>query len=794
MAGERRTLRLTCEAYTRAVPYYVSRDLLRQLLGPNGEDSDALTLEQLRGYIQAHCPHLLPMLPLVAVAAGIEAPSTREVDELAPQFRAARLHEVVLEVIERALLAPTLLLVEHAHHMDDASAGLFEALAARVTRSPWLMITTRRDGSGGFVVAEDVGARVELEPLTPEATLALAEATPEAHVVPPHTLKLAVDRAAGNPEYLLDLLAAAASGSETLPDTLETAASARIDALDPGDRVLIRRAAVLGLTFRPEQLVYVLPEGTPPPDQTTWQRLAAVFAVDADGHLRWRRPALCEAAYEGLPFRVRRELHATVGRVLEADVGRDVDSDPAVLSLHFSRAGDHERAWRYALMGAERATAVFAHGDAARLYRRGVESGRAAGADPRKLAETFEALGEALRQAGERQAANDAYTSSRKLFAGSPIDEARLCYRHSVAAERASSAQTVVRWAKRGLRILEHFADDEARRLRAQLLSALGSARQWQRRLRQAEQTCREAIEVAEAVGELRALAHACYVLDQVLVEDGRFDEATHSLRALDIYRALGELERESWVLNNLGAIAYWRGEWDQAIELYTKQAECSQRAGNPSDVAYTDCNVGEILSDQGLLDQAMRRLQRARRVWSSTREATMLPYIDLQIGRVAARDGRYEEALTTLTSGAARLRQLGAEAYASFADSLIAEAEAFGGDPERALALVDQLLALTDRYAPLLHRVRGISYARMGANDAAAGELRQALRLARQRDAHYDRAATLDVMARVIGLDDREIAERDAGLARLHIAALPSPVLSPIGWRGHPSRVPSVV
>jgi tetratricopeptide (TPR) repeat protein len=664
--------------------------------------------------------------------------------------------------------------------MDEASAGLLEALAARVQRSPWLLIATRRDVAGGFLPAADVRQRVELAPLTPEATLALAEATPEAHVVPPHTLELAVQRAAGNPEYLLDLLAAAASGSDTLPDTLETAASARIDALDPGDRVLIRRAAVLGLTFRPEQLVYVLPEGTPPPGEATWRRLSGLFAVDSDGHVRWRRPALCEAAYERLPFRVRRELHATVGNALEADVGRDVDADPVVLSLHFSRAGDHERAWRYALMGAERATAVFAHGDAARLYRRAVEAGRAAGVTTRELAAAWEALGEALRQAGEPRAAGDAYTAARRLFAGSPVDEARLCYRHAVAVFRSGSLVSAVRWSHRGLRLLEARGDREAKRWRAQLLSALAGFQQSQGRTRDAERTCHEAIAVAEEVGELSALAHACYTLDWVLVGSGRPQEATHSVRALAIYRELGDLERESSVLNNLGGLAYWRGDWDEAIGLYRRQAESSERAGNPSDAAYTDANIGEILSDQGKLDEARERLSRARRIWSSTGDVLMPTLADAHLGRLAAREGRYDDALTTLTTAAERMRRLGAAADAHFADALVAEAEAFGGDPARAIRLSQRLLRISDRDAPLLRRVQGIARARLRDVEGALRELDASLRLARESEADYDIAATLDAIARVSGLDDAGAHERDEILQRLHVVALPAPVLAP--------------
>ena len=172
---------------------------------------------------------------------------------------------------------------------------------------------------------------------------------------------------------------------------------------------------------------------------------------------------------------------------------------------------------------------------------------------------------------------------------------------------------------RRGLRVLEDVRGRDAQRWRARLIAELAWIRQRQRRYREAERLCREALKVGEAVGELRAQARACYTLDWALFELGRFDEATHSARALEIYRELGDPEQEGGVLNNLGGLAYWRGRWQEAIELYEQAGVCSERAGHAADVAFTDANVGEILSDQGRLDEAEAQLRRAQRVWNAT-------------------------------------------------------------------------------------------------------------------------------------------------------------------------------
>src|ERR1700733_4161323 len=124
---------------------------------------------------------------------------------------------------------------------------------------------------------------------------------------------------------------------------------ARIDALDPRDGAVDRRAAVLGINFHPRRLADVLATDTPLPEDGFWDRLSSVFACEPDGHVRFKRPAIQEVAYASLPFRLRRELHMAVGLRLELDAGRELDAGPAILSHHFLLAGAHARAHRDAM-------------------------------------------------------------------------------------------------------------------------------------------------------------------------------------------------------------------------------------------------------------------------------------------------------------------------------------------------------------------------------------------------------------------------------------------------------------
>ena len=145
------------------------------------------------------------------------------------------------------------------------------------------------------------------------------------------------------------------------------------------------------------------------------------------------------------------------------------------------------------------------------------------------------------------------------------------------------------------------------------MLAALAMTRQRQGRSEDAIALCAQAIAEGEGAGEERAVAHACHVLDWALHDAGRPEEATHSARALAIYERLGDLDRQAAVLNNLGAFAFHAGDWREAVVLYRRAANASAQAGDVVNAAFGDCNVGEVLVEQGRLTAADEALRAAR-------------------------------------------------------------------------------------------------------------------------------------------------------------------------------------
>jgi tetratricopeptide (TPR) repeat protein len=538
---------------------------------------------------------------------------------------------------------------------------------------------------------------------------------------------------------------------------------------------------VLGTAFRARELEGLLGDDVPAPDRDTWARLGAYFKEEPGGQLRFRREVVRDVAYAGLPFRVRRELHAAAAERLVRELGDDADDEAARLAVHFHRAGAHGKAWRYARIAADRASERAAFADAANLYRRALDSSRGLAVAPGELAAVWDSLANAYVRTGEFERAGDALTAARRLVAGDRMRTAHLLWLHARIAERIGQISRAVRWSHRALRVLDGADEAGAASARAHVIATLAKVRQRQGRVAEAVRLARQAIAEAEAAGEELALGQACKVLDWALVESGRAAEAGYSARALEIFRRHGAIARESQVLNNMGGFAYRAGNWEEAVGLYRDAADAATRAGDVVLAAFSDCNVGELRSDQGRLEEAEPLLRRALQVWRGTADEHGVAFATALLGRLHARAGHDEHAIELLEDALARFRTLGVGLDAALVEALLAEAALFDGRAEEAHERALKLFAELPRDAllgPLLHHVAGVALAQLGDAAAAMQALEASVEAARTAELPFEMLMALDALDK-LSPSDALRRERDELLARLGIERLPGPPLA---------------
>ena len=779
---------IRCEAYEATAPYAPFWVLLRYLLGVEPTDTRDDVERRLRHRLGELAPDLFPSLSLLGTPLDLDLADPPDIAALEPAFRRARVEEATATFLLRALRRPAVLVFEDVQHMDEPSVGLLRQLIA--LEVPAMLCVTRRAAEGGFVADPDTEVRtLELAPLTVEESAdALFRATEDAPLLPREIRTLA-ERAAGNPLFLEEMLRSVSEHGDlaSLPASIDAAVIAEIDRLPARHRQVLRRASVLGQSFAVDELAEILAPDLPPPDDATMRELREFLVDDGPSRVRFRMAIVRDSAYEELPFRQRRELHARAADALERTLGPDLDSEAALVSLHFLQAQRFEEAWRYAGVAGERAGAVYANVEAAVFFERAIAAARRLPELARtEVAAVWERLGDVRERAGAYDRALRAYRSARRMLSDEPILEAHLFLKESWIPERMGRFSEAVRAVRKGLAVLDGVSTPEAGRQRAELSAWYAAMRQAQGRNREAITWCERAIAEARESGSLAAEAHASFILDWAFVSVGRFDLATHSDRALEIYRETGDLGGEAGVLTNLGGFAFFQGRWDEAVALFERARDVRLRTGNEVDAAMCNCNVAELLTDQGRYEEAERQLNEALRVCRAADYRSGMAFARGLLGRISAQGGRPEVAHEHFDAARREYAGAGLEGDAQLVDLHRAECFVLEGRSREALSLIAGTLSApgddeADQDRARLERIRGYALWQLGELENARAAFDASLTAGRARDADYEVAASLIALARF---------ERAAGRAEVAASfeAEGDALMGPLGVQSVPA------
>lgn len=790
-----RKIEAACEAYTASTPYAVWRELMRELMEFGRDDPDTAVIERVRAELEAKAPELMPWLPLIATTLGIEIDPTPEMDMLAESNRRAKLHESLVCFLAVIFPKSCLVEIENAHHMDEASAELLAHVAGDLGSRPWLFAVARRASASGFRTVDGPAiVRIELKPLAAQDALRMVQLAAQQSALPAHVLEVVATRSGGNPQFLRDLLRTAiqSGGTADLPDSAEAAAMAQIDGLAPEDRALVRRAAVFGLTFHPRMLEWFADEGEgSPPRPETWNRLHELFDEEPDGYLRFRRSLLRDAAYEGLPYKLRRKLHGAVATHFEAELDFP-DEAAGALSLHYLEAGEYRPAWRYAKIAAERAEAVFAHIDAAHLYNRALEAGRKLEElDPAQIGVLQRALGDAWYHGGEFKKASDAYVASRAYTKDQPLVDAFLLLELSYVEEKLGRFEQALAWADQARTRLEGVHGPEAAKHMARIGAWYASVLQREGRTAAALEWAERAVKEAEASDEFEALGDAYLVMGWAYGELGREGALPLVQRSLEAYQHCGNRVQEASVLATLGVVCQWEGRWDEALSFYERGRDASLKLGGIVYAALARINIAEILIDRGEWAEAEALLLETLPVWKASQQVYFLAGCLNLLGRALMRLGRFDEALARLEEAKAKFAQVGAEGEVPTIEARIAECRVAMGKPDDALRLANEMLDRADssngiaRMVPLLQRVKGHALMQQedlwGARDA----LEASLAAARERNNQFEAALTMLSLIELDRLEGVEpphemVTESRSVISTFKVRAVP-PVPAPI-------------
>ncbi len=706
-----------CLPYGEGVAYWALDEIVKSEAGILETDdpgtADAKLVSSVRELVRDPTDatwveeHLRPLVGLAGAAEG----ETR--DEAFSAWR-----RYIEALAERA---PLVLVFEDLHWADEGLLDFIEYLADWSRHAPLLLLCTarpdlqeRRDAWGGHGNT----LTITLPPLTGEETGRLLSLLLLRSDVPDELREVLLARAEGNPLYaeefvrmLVDrgLLVAENGGWKLheaelpLPESVQGIIASRLDALAPEEKWLVQAASVVGRTFLPGAVAAV--SDTDPAD--VQEVLAAL-----EGRGLFRRYRARDGGEREFVFH-----HALVRDVAYRQIPRARRAERHLLAADWldslGRPDEHAETAAYHYLAA-------------------IEYVRAVGGDAAPFAERARA---ALRRAGERLLALNAYAASAGFFGGalelSPPEDERpeLLFSYGKALSRSASpdedALVEARDSMLAAGDAERAAESQA--ILAELL--------WRREQRdEAFAELREAVAALEARPPSYAKAYvlstlarfhaagdepeaalelapgAMAIADELRLDDLRADMliTVGIARAITGDRAgLDDLERSIRISEesnsplsirgylNLGSMEANFGDLRRAAELHEQGHRLAERFG---DAAWSEWFEAERLYQAyWSRDWDTARLLADQLVARSERGPSRRPELDARIVRawIALSDGDVPLAVAEAERALALSRAAGVPQNLYPALALHARALAAAGRADDAATDADELLGL---------------------------------------------------------------------------------------------------
>jgi len=347
-----------------------SRDRVCRLVtvhGPAGVGKSRLARELVRDLGESACvvstrclPYgdgltLLPLTELIR-SADVETIVAAAREEPDSALIAERLHNLLDDVdtpstqetfwaIRRALEVlgrerPLVVCVEDVHWAEPTFLDLLEYLAGWTTGAAVLLLCLARPELlderprwGGDAIA--------LQPLSEDESQQLLDALAAEWTLPPDALATIAETAEGNPLFVEQMVAMLAeTGTTAVPPTIQALLAARLDQLDPIERAVLERAAVVGRDFLRGAVVALSPpEEHAAIGPTLLSLVRKEFVrpqpspVAGDDGFRFRHALIRDAAYSVVPKEMRATLHEQFARWLD-----DRDAADELVGYHLEQA------------------------------------------------------------------------------------------------------------------------------------------------------------------------------------------------------------------------------------------------------------------------------------------------------------------------------------------------------------------------------------------------------------------------------------------------------------------------
>ncbi len=645
----------------------------------------------------------------------------------------------------------------------------------------------------------------------------------------------------GNPFFVEELLRAwAAEGriDELLhrtslddlpvPRSIQRTVQQRVEQLPQTTRTILHHAAVIGQRFdfqllqaatgmEEKQLLHALKESME----------AHLIVQESADQFAFKHALTCAAVYSMLMLRDCRAVHQTVAEALERLSGTRTDALAAQSAYHFYQAGVWQKAMEYSQRAGGRAQALYAPREAVTHFTRSLDAAQQLGISPprsclRGRAQAYEILGEfdraridyegtleLARQAAQRgdewQSLIDlgflwqsrAWTRSGEYFEHA-YTLARSLEETALIAEslnhtgywRAHSGQ--FREAQSDHQpALQLFQELNDRRGMAQALELLGLDSYTLGEVVQGAASCQQAVLILRGLKDRQGLANALRTLSfrarldtEVMGEIDLHELAALSEESLEIAHSCDYRVGEAAALHEAAACLSRAGEYGRAWEYLRGALSIAEEIEHRELLISVHLAWGsEFYTGLLAFAEAREHLEAARAAAQERGSAAFMLHTTASLAHacILQRDlARARELLDAVLHGdapdATKMNSLLRNCWAARA-----ELELALGNPDRALEIVERLLASTANLAqygpqavPRLSQLRGHALVALRRTEEAISEFEGAQTVSQkqgQRSMQWQLHADLGKAYRL--LDRRDDASGEFSSARTTIQEL---------------------
>ncbi|MDA9436796.1 AAA family ATPase [Bradyrhizobium sp. CCBAU 51627] len=791
--GQHRRLRYFCSPHhTHSALYPVIAQLEQAANFESGSGAGA-RIDRLEALLEPTATNLPLDVALIAELVGVPMDGRYPALAISPQQR----REMTLNALLNQLSGgtgqtPVLIVVEDAHWIDPTSLDLLDAIVARASNLPLLLLVTARPGFQPSWVGQPHVAMLPLNRLGRSESAGIIGDIARDDL-PDAIVEQILSRTDGVPLFIEELthalledgLSREASGgsvidgalpSPAIPTTLKASLAARLDLLGDAAKDVASIGAAIGREFSYE-LIAAISALAPLDIDAALGQLTASGLVTRRGmpplaSYSFKHALVQDSAYVTMLRSQRQQLHADIARALIKRSPAQTESHPEIVAHHFTEAGLAREAVDHWIKAGRLAHARWANREAANFFERalrGLET----------LPETTATMEQAIDLRFDLKTSLDplgqfgrilSYLREAEVLARRLDDPRRLCQVSIHLCQTlgmSGNPKDAVEFGRKAPLLADSLGDLSLQVAASLFLGTVCFSTQY---YGEAESHFLKVLGLLDGDLSFQRFSLAAFpavsarsYLTRIYADQGKFERGIalgeEGIRLAEAVDHPYSLSIVCWCLADLLAT---RGEVDRAVVLHERGLKVAREwklpflaAGSSGSLGHVYCRLGRTAKGLPMLEQALAVFEKMDHRFAQT--LFLAP-----LGEACMLAGRHADALRFAAKALAMARENGQRSGEAAALHVLGEASGRDGSPEQAEGYYREALALAKELdlrplAARCHHGLGKLYLHAGRPDQAGEQLAAATTMYLDMDMRF------------------WLEQADAELSRLpHLAQMP--------------------